>query len=67
VGKPKIYVSHGEGDEILPVTLSRDGIVPTFSGEGYDVTYEEFDGGHEVPSEISESALDWFLGDGPAN
>jgi hypothetical protein len=29
---------------------------------GYDVTYEEFDGSHNVPAAISESALDWFLG-----
>jgi phospholipase/carboxylesterase len=64
VGKPLIYVSHGTNDEVLPVRLSRDQIVPTLRGEGYDVTYEEFDGGHAVPAEISESALDWFLGEG---
>jgi phospholipase/carboxylesterase len=62
VGKPRVYVSHGVSDTVLPVTLSRDRIVPAFTNEGYDVTYEEFDGGHEVPAEISESALDWFLG-----
>jgi phospholipase/carboxylesterase len=64
VGKPLIYVSHGAADTVLPVTLSRDNIVPAFSNAGYDVTYEEFDGGHEVPAAISESALDWFLGNG---
>jgi phospholipase/carboxylesterase len=63
VGKPRVYISHGENDVVLPVTLSRDRIVPTFTDAGYDVTYEEFDGGHEVPAEISESALDWFLGE----
>lgn len=62
VGKPPVYVSHGTNDGILPVELSRDDIVPTLRGAGYDVTYEEFDGGHEVPAAISESALDWFLG-----
>jgi len=29
VGKPRIYVSHGRQDNVLPVTISRDGIVPT--------------------------------------
>jgi predicted esterase len=61
VGKPRVYVSHGISDHVLPVTTSRNFIVPTLSSEDYDVTYEEFDGGHEVPASISESALDWFL------
>jgi predicted esterase len=61
VGKPRVYVSHGAWDNVLPVTTSRNMIVPTLSSTDYDVTYEEFDGGHEVPAAISESALDWFL------
>ena len=61
VDKPRIYVSHGTSDGILPVTNSRDSIVPSFNKADYDVTFNEFDGGHEVPAEISESALDWFL------
>jgi phospholipase/carboxylesterase len=64
VGKPRVYASHGTRDGVLSVTTTRDVIVPTFIESGYDVTFEEFDGGHEVPSEISESALDWFLGVG---
>ncbi|NIM51052.1 MAG: phospholipase, partial [Gemmatimonadales bacterium] len=64
VGKPPVYVSHGLFDSVLPVRLSRDMIVPALRGAGYDVTYEEFEGGHLVPAEISESALDWFLGVG---
>ncbi len=59
-------MSHGTRDPVLPVTISRDGIVPSLRSGGYDVTYQEFDGGHEVPSAISESALDWFLGEGGA-
>ncbi len=62
VGKPPIYVSHGTQDAVLPVAGSRDIIVPALREAGHDVTYEEFDGGHGVPAEISESALDWFLG-----
>jgi phospholipase/carboxylesterase len=62
VGKPAIFVSHGTGDGVLPVSVSRDNIVPTLRDEGYEVNYQEFGGGHEVPAEISEAALDWFLG-----
>jgi hypothetical protein len=63
-GRPSIYVSHGAGDSVLPVTQSRDNIVPGLRRAGYEVTYLEFDGGHGVPAEISEGALDWFLGVG---
>ena len=62
VGRPKIYVSHGTQDPVLPVTQSRDVIVPRLRDLGHDVTFEEFEGGHAVPGDISESALDWFFG-----
>jgi len=62
IGQPKVYVSHGTQDSVLPVTQSRDDIVPRFRDLGYDVTFEEFDGDHEVPAVISESALDWSFG-----
>lgn len=62
VGKPSIYISHGTRDSVLPVQGSRNDIVPTFKNDGYDVTYNEFDGGHGVPASISEVALDWFIG-----
>jgi len=62
VGKPRVFISHGTQDTILPVSNTRDVIVPRFQNADYDVTYEEFAGGHEVPAEISEAALDWFLG-----
>jgi phospholipase/carboxylesterase len=61
VGTPPVFVSHGTLDNVLPVTISQNAIVPTLQEDGYDVTYEEFDGGHEVPAAISEMALDWFL------
>lgn len=62
IGKPKIYVSHGTRDSVLPISGSKFDIVPTFIDDGYEVMYNEFDGGHTVPSAISEAALDWFLG-----
>jgi len=61
VGKPRIFVSHGRSDPVLSVTRTRDIIVPTLMEAGYDVTYREFMGGHEVPAEISLAALDWFV------
>jgi len=58
IGRPRIFVSHGTGDRTLPVPASRLTIVPTFEADGYDVTYVEFEGAHEVPREIGSQALD---------
>ncbi len=67
VGMPRIYVSHGSQDPVLPVATTRDLIVPNFQQAGYEVRYDEFDGGHEIPAEITESSLDWFLGSVPSS
>ena len=62
VGQPRVFVSHGAGDPILHVNLSRRNVVPWFEDRGYDITYREFEGGHEVPAEIGGAAADWFVG-----
>jgi len=62
IGKPRVFISHGRQDGVLPVANSRDEIVPRLRADGYDVTYVEFDGTHQVPATIGESALDWFEG-----
>jgi phospholipase/carboxylesterase len=61
VGRPRVFVSHGTADAVLPFATTRDHIVPTLEDAGYDVTFQEFDGGHQVPAAVSEAALDWFL------
>jgi len=62
VGKPPVFISHGTSDPILPFSRTRDDIVPQLRDAGYTVDFREFDGGHTVPADISEAALDWFLG-----
>ena len=62
IGKPAVYVSHGSNDNILPRATTSDQIVPSLENDGYDVTYDRFAGGHEVPPAISDAALEWFLG-----
>jgi len=62
VGSAKVFVSHGTEDPILSVGASRDNIVPSLRADGYDVTYQEFAGGHNVPRSVSDQAFDWFLG-----
>ena len=61
VGTPPIFISHGPYDAVLPFTNTRDTIVPSLRDSGHDVTFFEFEGGHEVPAEVSDAGLDWFL------
>ena len=62
VGQPRVWVSHGTGDRVLPVERCGRRVVTTLSRVGYDVTYEEFDGGHVVPPALVGAAFAWWLG-----
>ena len=59
-GKPRLFLSHGTHDAILPIERCSRRIEPQLRRAGYDVTYREFDGPHTVPTEIAREAVDWF-------
>ena len=59
-GKPACFVSHGTSDPVLPIERTSRVIVPRLRGDGYDVTYREFAGGHTVPPEVAAEAVDWL-------
>ncbi|MGH9387578.1 MAG: alpha/beta hydrolase [Vicinamibacterales bacterium] len=58
-GKPRIFISHGDADNILPIDVTSRAIVPKLKGLGYDVTYQEFQGRHTVPPEVARKAFEW--------
>jgi len=60
VGRPAVFVAHGEDDAVLPVRATSRRIVPSLRGDGYDVAYEEFDGPHTVPPQVARRAVDWL-------
>ncbi len=60
-GKPRIFVSHGTGDEILPIDRCSRVIVPRLQKIGYDVTFREFEGGHEIPPDVARAGMQWSL------
>jgi phospholipase/carboxylesterase len=62
-GKPRIYMSHGTADEILPIDATSRRIHPQLRRAGYTVKYTEFNGPHGVPPEIAREALTWFKGE----
>ena len=59
-GTPRLFVSHGTHDEVLPIDPCSRKIVPRLKRAGYDVAYHEFDGGHAYPPEIVLEARRWF-------
>lgn len=60
-GRPEVFVSHGIDDNVLPISRCSRRIVPELKGLGYRVDYREFDGGHQVPQDMLETALKGFL------
>jgi predicted esterase len=59
-GQPRFFVSHGTADDILPIDRCSRRIVPALRQRGYDVTFREFDGGHEMPPAIATEGMAWL-------
>ncbi|MFN8474517.1 MAG: alpha/beta hydrolase-fold protein [Anaerolineae bacterium] len=59
-GAPRVYVSHGVRDEVLPIASCSRRLVPLLRRADYEVTYHEFDDGHTVPPAIAQDAVRWF-------
>lgn len=64
VGRPRIFVSHGTADPILPIDACSRSFVPALRHAGYEVHFHEFDGGHTVPPPVSDKAVSWWLDGG---
>jgi phospholipase/carboxylesterase len=60
-GSPRIFVSHGIADEVLPIDRCSRRLVPFLRKAGYDVDYREFAGGHVLPPEITKAGVARFL------
>ncbi|HVL03809.1 MAG TPA: hypothetical protein VM386_05160, partial [Acidimicrobiales bacterium] len=43
-GMPAFFVTHGTGDQVLPVASTSRRLVPQLQGAGYEVSYHEFEG-----------------------
>jgi len=60
-GEPRIFISHGRSDPILPIDACSRSFVPSIRSAGYEVNFREFDGGHTVPPPIADEAVRWWL------
>lgn len=62
VGDPRVFISHGTADAVLPVERCGRRLARVLGDAGYTVRYEEFDGPHVVPPDLVDAAVEWWLG-----
>jgi predicted esterase len=57
--QPRFFLSHGTRDHILPIDRCGRRIAAMLTARGYQVTFREFEGDHEIPPEIAREGLSW--------
>lgn len=57
IGTPRVFISHGRADQVLPIDRTTRRIVPQLRAAGLPIEVHEFDGPHVVPPEIAEEAV----------
>ena len=60
-GKPKIFISHGVSDPVMPIAVTSRTFVARLKKLGYDVTFREYEGRHGVPPAIVREGFQWFI------
>lgn len=60
-GAPRVFISHGDSDRILPRARTTDRILRSLELRSLEVRYFPFEGGHQVPADAEAAALDWLL------
>jgi predicted esterase len=58
-GKPSFFISHGTRDQILPIDRCGRRISGDLKSRGYEVTFREFEGRHEIPKDVMLEGLRW--------
>ena len=61
LGAPRVWLSHGTHDRVLPVDRCGRRVARLLGAEGLAVTYEEFEGGHVVTPDLVDAALRAWL------
>lgn len=60
-GRPRIFISHGRHDTVLPIERCSRRIVAQLAAQGFAVDYREFDDDHIAPYDMIVAGLDRFL------
>jgi predicted esterase len=59
-GKPRVFISHGRQDTILPFDQCGRRLATQLEHDGYRVRFDAFDGGHTATPAMRETAITWF-------
>jgi len=59
--KPRVFISHGTHDQVLPIDLCGRRLAAQLGVDGYPVAFHEFDGGHAVPPEVADLGFQWWV------
>jgi len=59
-GAPRVFVSHGNSDQILRFEYTSERIVPYLKSRGLTVEFMPFEGGHTIPPDVGAAAFRWF-------
>jgi phospholipase/carboxylesterase len=60
-GRSRFFISHGTSDQVLPIDRCSRVIVARLRTLGYDVTFREFNGRHELPPDIATEGMRWMI------
>jgi predicted esterase len=60
VGRPRIFMSHGTDDRILPIDSCGRRLAQRLVALGYPLEFHEFAGPHMVPKEMAQAAVAWL-------
>jgi predicted esterase len=60
-GIPRIFISHGRQDSVLPIERCGRRIAAALRQQNYPLHYEEFSGGHVVPTQVVTQAMDFHI------
>jgi phospholipase/carboxylesterase len=55
-----VFISHGTADTVLPIAPCSRRIVRDLRAAEYNVMVDEFEGGHVIPPEVAQFAVNWF-------
>jgi predicted esterase len=61
-GTPRVFISHGHADRVLPIDRCGRQVATSLRAAGYPVEYHEFEGGHLVPQDARAAALRMLAG-----
>jgi phospholipase/carboxylesterase len=59
--RPKIYVSHGHQDQILPYEYAGPRVAERLRSDGYSVQFRDFEGRHEIPPDVAAEVVKFIM------